>query len=53
MAVIGSVLMMGVALIGPLVGARQLPLLHMLLIAWLALGIAFWTVQRRRIRPAA
>ncbi|MCW3838099.1 APC family permease [Sphingomonas canadensis] len=51
-AVLGSLMMMGVALIGPLVGATSLPLIHVLLLIWLALGVVFWMVQRRRIAAA-
>jgi len=48
-AILGSVVMMAVALIGPLIGASSPPLLHILLVAWLGLGLAFWAVQRRAL----
>lgn len=41
-AIIGSLTMMGSALILPLFSSEGLPLLHGLLICWLTLGAAFW-----------
>lgn len=41
-AILGSCLMMGSALIQPLFKAQGLPLLHCLLFTWLTLGAVFW-----------
>lgn len=47
-AVVGALLMMGVALLVPLFGADSLPVLHQLLLGWLALGLVLWMSQRPR-----
>lgn len=50
-AMAGSLVMMGSALVLPLFESEGLPLLHALLIGWLALGAAFWAFYGARRRP--
>jgi hypothetical protein len=46
-AIAGSFLMMGSALLLPLFRSNDIPLLHVLLVAWLSLGIGFWFAYGR------
>ncbi len=51
LAMAGSLIMMGSALVLPLFESEGLPLLHALLVGWLTLGAAFWVFYGARRRP--